>query len=92
MGRDVEFKNHDRFVQLGITIAAIRKIRGLSQEKLSEKAGISRGYLSIIEAPGMAQDFTMETFFNIADALEVDPAELIRASMVPDSVMKMKKE
>lgn len=92
MGRDVSFQNHDRFVQLGIAIAAIRKIRGLSQEKLAEKAGISRGYLSIIEAPGMAQDFTMETFFNIADALDVDPAELIRASMVPDTIMKMKKE
>ena len=26
------------------------------------------------------------------ELLEVDPAELIRASMVPDSVMKMKKE
>lgn len=92
MGREVSFKNHDRFVQLGITIAAIRKIRGLSQEKLAEKAEISRGYLSIIEAPGMAQDFTMETFFNIADALDVDPAELIRASMVPDQIMKMKQE
>lgn len=92
MGKDVGFKNHDRFVQLGIAIAAIRKIRGLSQEKLSEKAGISRGYLSIIEAPGMAQDFTMEAFYNIADALDVDPAELIRASMVPDEIMKMKKK
>ncbi len=33
MGKDVTFKNHDRFVQIGLAIAALRKMRGLSQEK-----------------------------------------------------------
>ena len=92
MGKEVEFKNRDRFIQLGIAIATIRKIRGMNQQELADEAGISRTHLSKIEAKGTASRFTMETFFNIADALEVDPAELIRASMVPDSVMKMKKE
>ena len=91
MGREVEYKNRDRFVQLGITIATIRKMRGMSQEKLAEKAGISRGHLSIIEAPNMANDFKMETFFKIADALKVDPAELLRTSVLPDSILNSKK-
>ena len=33
MSKEVSFKNRDRFVQLGIAIAALRKMRGLSQEK-----------------------------------------------------------
>ena len=42
MGKDISFKNHDRFIHLGIAIAALRKMRGMSQEQLAEKAGISR--------------------------------------------------
>ena len=46
MSKEVSFKNRDRFVQLGIAIAALRKMRGLSQEKLAEKAGVSRSLIS----------------------------------------------
>ena len=77
MGKDVTFKNHDRFVQIGLAIAALRKMRGLSQEKLAEKAGVSRSLISNNEAPGMVRGFSLEVFFDIADALSVDPAELI---------------
>lgn len=51
MSKEISFKNHDRFIQLGIAISALRRMRGLSQEKLAEKAGISRSLLSVIEAP-----------------------------------------
>ncbi|MBQ8747593.1 MAG: helix-turn-helix domain-containing protein [Clostridia bacterium] len=88
MGKEVEFKNRDRFIQLGIAIAALRKIRGLSQEKLAEKAGISRSLLSVIEAPGLAHGFSLEVFFNLADALDIDPADLIRTAIFPDQIMK----
>ena len=42
MGKEVTFKNHDRFIHLGIAIAALRKMRGMSQEQLAErkKAGL----------------------------------------------------
>ena len=49
MGKDISFKNHDRFIHLGIAIAALRKMRGMSQEQLAEKAGISRSLISAIE-------------------------------------------
>lgn len=84
MSRNVSFKNRDRFIQIGITIAALRKMQGMSQEQLAEKAGISRSFLSTIEAPNMAHGFSMDIFFDIADALDVDPAELITASMFPE--------
>lgn len=90
MSKDVSFRNRDRFLQLGITIATLRKIRGLSQEKLAEEAGISRSLLSAIEAPGEAKSFSLEVFFNLADALRVDPADLINASVLPDHLLTKK--
>ena len=63
MSKEVSFKNRDRFIQLGIAIAALRKMRGLSQ---------------------------LDVFFDIADALEVDPADLINASVFPDRIIKSK--
>ena len=49
MSKEVSFKNRDRFVQLGIAIAALRKMRGLSQEKLAERAGVSRSLIRSAE-------------------------------------------
>lgn len=86
MSKDVEFKNRDRFIQLGIAIAALRKMKGMSQEQLAEKANISRSHLSAIEAPRLVRPFSLEVFYNIADALEIDPANLIKASVFPDNI------
>ena len=59
-------------------------------QKLAEKAGVSRSLISAIEAPGLANGFSLEVFFDIADALEVDPADLINASIFPDPLLKKK--
>ena len=88
MGKDISFKNHDRFIHLGIAIAALRKMRGMSQEQLAEKAGISRSLISAIEAPGLAKSFSLD--FNLADALDIDPADLINATVFPDRIFKQK--
>ena len=92
MSKEVSFKNRDRFIQLGVAISALRKLKGLSQEKLAEKAGISRSLVSAIEAAGLAHGFYLEVFFNIADALEIDPAALINASVFPDQIIGKKKD
>ena len=84
-------KNRDRYIQLGIAISTLRKMRGLSQEQLAERACLSRSHISSIEAPGIARPFSLEAFFNIADALEIDPADLINASVFPDKVLRPKK-
>lgn len=88
MSKDTEFKNRDRYIQLGIAISTLRKMRGLSQEQLAERANVSRSHISSIEAPGIARPFSLEVFFNIADALEIDPADLINASVFPDKVIR----
>ena len=88
----VSFKNRDRFIQMGIAISTMQKLRGMTQEQLAEKADISRSHLSAIEAPNMVRGFSMDSFLNICDALDVDPAELINASMFPDRMLKKKLE
>ena len=92
MSKETEFKNRDRYVHLGIAIAALRKMRGMSQEQLAEKADVSRSHISSIEAPGIARPFSLEVFFNIADALDIDPADLISASVFPDRIFTNPKE
>ena len=62
----------------------------MSQEQLAEKAGISRSLLSCIEAPGIAHSFSLDVFFSLADALDVDPAALIDASVLPNQLITKK--
>ncbi len=83
MSKEVEFKNRDRFIELGLTIASLRKMQGLSQEEFAAKAKISRSHLSSIEAPNIVRPFSLEVLYNIADALNVDPANLIQAKLPP---------
>ena len=92
MRKEVSFKNRDRFTQLGFAISMLRRVRGLTQEQLADKAGISRAQLSSIEAPNMIHSFSLEVLFDIADALDVDPADLITASVFPDKVVNKIKD
>lgn len=87
MSKNIDFKNRDRFIQLGITISVIRKMRGMSQEELAAEAMMSRSHLSAIEAPNIVRPFSLEVLFNIADALKVTPADLLNASIVPDKIL-----
>ena len=90
MSETVSMKNRDRFIQLGITIAAYRKLRGMSQYDLADKSNVSRSYISSIEAPNIVRPFSLEILYNIADALEVEPSDLLDASMFPDKTRDKK--
>lgn len=79
MRQEIQFKNRDRIMALGITIAAVRKMRGMSQEQLAEKAEMSRSHLAAIESPNTPVAFSVEILFNIADALGVEASELLSA-------------
>ena len=61
----------DHYIAIGIRISYFRKLRGLSQEQLAERAGISPGFLSQVEAP--AWQWAFEHLFLIAEALEIPP-------------------
>lgn len=90
MSKNVGLNNRDRFIQLGIAISTLRRMRGMSQEELASRAKMSRSHLSAIEAPNIVRPFSLEVFYNISDALEIDPADLINASVFPDKVINKK--
>ena len=68
-------------------IFELRTKKGMSQEELAERANLSRSHISVIEAPGIVRPFSLEVFYNIADALDIDPADLINASVFPDKII-----
>ncbi len=85
-----KFNYRDKINQLGITIAAIRKMRDMTQEQLAEKAGISRTFLSLIEAPGSCRSFSLEVLYAIADALQVKPGDILNFADYPEQMLNSK--
>lgn len=63
------------YVKIGKNIKALREEKNLTQEQLSEKAGISLDYLGKIEVninkPGL------KTILKLANALNVKPQEIL---------------
>lgn len=62
---------------VGYVIHEYREKKGLSQEVVSGLADIGRTHLSAIERG--ARKPTLETFFRLAEALNIRPSELISA-------------
>ena len=65
-------------LKMGSTIAALRKSRGLTQEQLAERVGISRQHMGAIEAPNLVRPISLELLFNIADVLDIPAYKLLR--------------
>lgn len=74
------FDNTERYRDLGCAIAYYRKRRGLTQEQLAEKVGISRQHMGAIEAPNMVRAISLDVLFNIAVILEIEPYVLLKFS------------
>lgn len=60
----------------GILIKNIRKNKLISQEKLSEKSGLDRTYISLIETG--KRNPTLTSICKIAQGLDIKASELIR--------------
>ena len=70
-------KYRDEFIAVGLKIGYLRRQRGMTQEQLAEKAGISLGFLSQIEAPNLSVGISLATLFSIAEVLQVPPSKLL---------------
>ena len=68
-----EYKS--RYRLLGLNIAYYRKLRGLTQEQLAEKAGVERSRISKTEIAWTGT--SLDTLYRIADALEIEPCKLL---------------
>lgn len=75
---DKQFDNAERYRDLGCAIAYYRKRKGLTQEQLAERIGISRQHMGAIEAPNMIRAVSLDVLFNIAAVLELEPYILLK--------------
>lgn len=60
---------------VGRNLSRIRREKGLTQEQLSERSGLSQQYISGLERGG--RNPTITTLFEIASALEVSHVDLV---------------
>ena len=65
-----------QFRELGLTISYYRKLKGLTRADLAQNVGLSRTHISNIEAPQVKTSISLESLFDIADALDVPVKDL----------------
>lgn len=72
----MESKYTERMETIGRNIAEHRILLGLTQQELADKVGISKSYLSKIEASSSNKSCSLHVLFDIADVLNVSINEL----------------
>ena len=71
-----------QYVCLGHKIANIRVSLNMSQHELAHHVGISRSYLSKLECGTGISGMSLEILFKIAQAFQIDVAQLVRLRIV----------
>ena len=71
-----------QYVCLGHKIANIRVSLNMSQHQLARHVGISRSYLSKLECGTGISGMSLEILFKIAEAFQIDVAQLVRLRIV----------
>ena len=66
-------KRCDIYKQVGLRIGYYRRLRRYTKEELAEKIDRSTTFISSIEAANVKQGISMDTFLDIAKALDVEP-------------------
>ncbi|MDO4301323.1 MAG: helix-turn-helix transcriptional regulator [Clostridia bacterium] len=63
----------DRYKKIGLKISYYRKLKGFTQEQLAEEIEKHPSFISAIEAPNMYKVLSINTLFDIAIVLDVEP-------------------
>ena len=71
-----------QYVCLGHKIANIRISLNMSQHELARHVGISRSYLSKLECGTGISGMSLEILFKIAQAFQIDVAQLVRLRII----------
>ena len=72
-----EYKFYDDHLFIfHLNLARIRRERGLTQEQLAEKAGVSASHLASLEAPNSSAAPSFKVQCSLAYALGVEPSDL----------------
>lgn len=70
-------KYYDKYRTIGLKISYYRKLRGLTQEQLAEKINKNLAFIGAVEAPNVNRTVSLDTLFDIAEALDVPPYKFL---------------
>ena len=70
-------KHAEKHRMLGLKIAYYRKLKGYTQEQLAEKINKSLAFIGAVEAPNVLRTVSLDTLFDIAEALEIPAYKLM---------------
>lgn len=76
-GNDMKEIYDDKYLQIGLKISYYRKLRGLTQEQLAEKVERTPAFIGHVEAPNVRKAVSLDTLFDIAEALDVPPYKFL---------------
>lgn len=68
---------YDKYRNIGLKISYYRKLRGLTQEQLAEKIDKNLAFIGAVEAPNVNRTVSLDTLFDIAEALNVPPHKFL---------------
>ena len=84
--QDNTFNNSQDIGEMEQSNAYYRKYRGMTQEILAEKVGISRSHLAAIEAPNVVEGVSVNLIFSIAKVLKIDAYMLFQFSKLRPTI------
>ena len=64
-------QHYTKYRMIGLKISYYRKLRGLTQEQLAEKIDKNLAFIGAVEAPNVNRTVSLDTLFDIAEALDV---------------------
>ena len=67
-------------ITLADNIRNLRKAKGLTQEQVEERVGISSRHMRAMKANNMVRAIALDVLFNIATALGIEPYILLKFS------------
>lgn len=70
-----------RYKNIGLKIAYYRKKKGYTQAALAQQIGMSTAYLGQIERGNRGNSFSLETLYQIADALGIEAEILLKKEL-----------
>jgi transcriptional regulator with XRE-family HTH domain len=72
---DTEERTNEHAIRVGAVLRRVRTERGLSLRELAARSGLSSGFISLAERG--VNSLSLTSLFTLAEALDVDAAELI---------------
>lgn len=71
-------KQHfDKHRKIGLKISYYRKLKNVTQEQLAEQVNKNLAFIGAIEAPNVNRTLSLDTLFDIAEALNIPPYKFL---------------